>query len=464
MNRPSDTSIPPHLVQTRKAEGDRALSQEDLNAPQTQVVADRDAYLGQGRHDVGRRISDDQVELFISGDLAQSLQQEFSRHAPEFIALHDVGTSASLRLLASMANPAGARVQKLSVRRQGHGVALAVLQFVEVPLADGTPVRVYSTDISTDAIARAQVARVLMAYSRLGVLMVGELPSHALALQINPLRDAMLRGPWPNRDLLMVPLGSGVALAAQASQMAGVGGVAVHVTPHAAKAKHVWTFIGGAWNRLNAATSNYRTLPTEMTRAVPRPAIPPTEAATQPMDLQPLSVEAATRLLSTPDRRRPGQADVAAPVSPPTSHAPWAMPAATPAMAPMPTVTPTPMPVPGATRWQSYADRCALIKGTMSCCVFDMHSSQSLASAGGPPAAERLALQGSALLATMGDAARALGLGQAKAEAAISTGGHHLLIRPVPGHPGVAIFLVILASAGNLTLARMQLERIESPQ
>jgi hypothetical protein len=71
--------------------------------------------------------------------------------------------------------------------------------------------------------------------------------------QINPLRDAMLRGPWPNRDLLMVPLGSGVALAAQASQMAGVGGVAVHVTPHAAKAKHVWTFIGGAWNRLNAA-------------------------------------------------------------------------------------------------------------------------------------------------------------------------------------------------------------------
>jgi hypothetical protein len=255
MNRPSDTSIPPHLVQTRKAEGDRALSQEDLNAPQTQVVADRDAYLGQGRHDVGRRISDDQVELFISGDLAQSLQQEFSRHAPEFIALHDVGTSASLRLLASMANPAGARVQKLSVRRQGHGVALAVLQFVEVPLADGTPVRVYSTDISTDAIARAQVARVLLAYSRLGVLMVGELPSHALALQINPLRDAMLRGPWPNRDLLMVPLGSGVALAAQASQMAGVGGVAVHVTPHAAKAKHVWTFIGGAWNRLNAATS-----------------------------------------------------------------------------------------------------------------------------------------------------------------------------------------------------------------
>ena len=454
MNRPSDNSIPSHLTQARRAVSEREPTQGDLDAPQTQVVADRDAYLGQGRHDVGRRISDDQVELFISGDLAQSLQQEFSRHAPEFIALHDVGTSASLRLLASMANPAGARVQRLSVRRQGHGVALAVLQFVEVPLADGTPVRVYSTDINTDAAVRAQVARVLLAHSRLGVLMVGELPSHALAAQVSPLRDAMLRGPWPNRDLLMVPLGSGVALAAQASQMAGAGGVAVHVTPHAAKAKHVWTFIGGAWNRLNAAVGSYRTLPSEMTRAVPRPAIPPTEAATQPMDLQPLSVEAATRLLSTPDRRRPGQSDVAMPTPPPQSYV----------TRPMPEAAPMPMPVPGGTRWQSYADRCALIKGTMSCCVFDMHSSQTLASAGGPPAAERLALQGSALLATMGDAARALGLGQAKAEAAISTGGHHLLIRPVPGHPGVAVFLVILASAGNLTLARMQLERIESPQ
>lgn len=115
----------------------------------------------------------------------------------------------------------------------------------------------------------------------------------------------------------MVPLGSGVALAAQASQMAGVGGVAVHMTPHAAKAKHVWTFIGGAWNRPQCGDQQ---LPHLAHRDDPRratAAIPPTEAATQPMDLQPLSVEAATRLLSTPDRRRPGQADVAAPVSPP---------------------------------------------------------------------------------------------------------------------------------------------------
>jgi hypothetical protein len=175
--------------------------QTSQTGTETQIVADREAYLGQGRNDVGRRIADDQVELFVAGDVGQCLQQEFAKHLPEFIALHDIGTSASLRLLGSLANAAGARVQRLSVRRQGHGVALAVLQFVEVPLADGTPVRVYSTDVNADGPARAHIARVLLAYSRLGVLMVGELPPHALTAQLKPLHDALIRGPWPNRDL-----------------------------------------------------------------------------------------------------------------------------------------------------------------------------------------------------------------------------------------------------------------------
>jgi len=424
-----------------RSERAAAISRDDLSAPQTQIVADREAYLGQGRNDVGRRIADDQVELFVAGDVAQCLQQELAKHLPEFIALHDIGTSASLRLLGSLANAAGARVQRLSVRRQGHGVALAVLQFVEVPLADGTPVRVYSTDVNADGPARAHIARVLLAYSRLGVLMVGELPPNALTAQLKPLHDALIRGPWPNRDLLMVPLGSGTALAAQGAQLAQHSAVGVSVTPHAAKPKHVWTFIGGAWNRLHGMPGGERALPTELARAVPRPRIPSTEAATQPMDLEPLATPAARGAA-------PGLPTLAT--------------TAMPAMPAMPSATP--MPVPGGTRWQAYADRCMVIKGGVSCCVFDMHSMQPLASAGGPPAAERLAQQGAALLAAMGDASRSLGLGPARAEAAITTGSHHLLLRPVPGHPGVAVHLVLLASAGNLTLARMQLERIEPPQ
>ncbi|MDE2277033.1 MAG: hypothetical protein KGK09_12130, partial [Burkholderiales bacterium] len=144
---------------TRQTAPPRGPGRDALLAPQTQLVTDRDAYLGQGRHDVGRRVADDQVELFISADIAGSLQQEFTQHTSEFVAVHDIGSSASLRLLASLAGAAGARVQRLSVRRQGHGVALAVLQFVEVPLADGQSIRIYSTDLNADNATRGQVAR-----------------------------------------------------------------------------------------------------------------------------------------------------------------------------------------------------------------------------------------------------------------------------------------------------------------
>lgn len=406
----------------------RPPSRDDLHAPATQIVGDREAYLGQTTGDVGRRISDDQVELFVGGDAAMSLQTEFQRLGPEFIALHDVGLAASVRLLNSMVGPAGARVQRLSIRRQGQGVALAVVPFVEVKLADGSPVRVYSTDVQADGPTRAAMARVLLGHSRLGVLMVGEVPPHALTAQLAPLHQAMQGPHWPNRDLLLVPLGSSIGLAAPSSQLAHQTPVAVHVTPHAAKPKHVWTFVGGAWNRLHGMPGGERALPTELSQAVPKPAVPNSEATTQPMPLE-----------------APEQAPAAASTTAATK------------------LGPTPMPVPGASGWAEYAQRCALIKGAQACCVFDMHSMAVMASSGDAPAPERLARQGAALLATLLDASRALGLGPTQPEATITTGHHHLMLRPVPGHPGVALHLVLSAHGSNLTLARMQLERIAAP-
>lgn len=411
---------PNHWPDTQRVE--RRPSRDELGAPATQIVGDRETYLGQATGDVGRRISEDQVELFVSNDAALSLQQEFQRLGPEFIALHDLGMAASLRLLSSMAGPAGARVQRLSIRRQGQGVALAVIPFVEVSLADNSPVRVYSTDVQADGPTRIQLARVLLGFSRLGVLMVGEVPPQALTAMLNPLHEAMQTGSWPNRDLLLVPLGSSIGLAAPSAQLGHQTPVAVHVTPHAAKPKHVWTFIGGAWNRLHGMPGGERALPTELSRAVPKPRVPTTEATTEPMPLEAPSV--------APSRAAAGV---------------------------------TPMPVPGSSGWQVYAQRCALIKGVQACCVFDMHSMAVMASSGDAPAPDRLARQGAALLATMLDASRALGLGPTQPEASISTAHHHLLLRPVPGHPGVALHLVLQAHGGNLTLARMQLERIAAP-
>lgn len=425
MNRPRENNPWPDNA--------RRPSRAELLSPATQIVADRDAYLGQGRNDVGRRIADDQVELFVAGDAGASLQRELEQHSPDFIALHDVGTSASARLLASLAGASGARVQKLTIRRQGHGVALAVLQFVEVPLADGAVVRVYSTEVDTDGATRQSLSRVLLGWSRLGVLLVGDLPQHALAAVLNPLREAMTRGPWPNREVLLVPLGSSAVLAAQGQQLAAGTPVSVHVTPQATRPKQIWTFVGGTWNRLHGKPGGERRLETDIERAVPRPPVPWSEANTEPMGLDPMPAPV------------PG---LRAPMTAPASGVPMVS---------------RPMPLPGGTRWQAYVERCAAIKGALACCVFDTHTMQPLASAGGPPSADRLAQQGAAILSSVADSTRALGLGAGQSEASVSTATHHLLLRPVPGHPGVALHLMLLASGANLTLARMQLDRIEVP-
>jgi len=401
----------------------------DLAAPATQFVRDREDYLGQGLQDIGRRIADDQVELFVSGDPAQALLQQFERLAPAYIAVHDVGTSASLHLLAALAGAAGANVQRLAVRRQGHGVALAVLQFVQVPLGDGKHVRIYSTDINADTQVRHQIAFVLMARSKLSVLMLGELPPHALATALKPLADALAQGHWPNRDMLLLPLGSATTLAAQAARLVGSSGVAVRVTPQAARPNDAWSFISGAWNRLQSLEDG-ALLHTEIAHAVPRPAVPSSEAPTQLMDLAPADE----------------------PLKPRAPHGHGAPPAHGSHLA-----------SPAAVRWADYALRCAAIKGVTSCCVFELSSQQPLAQAGAAPAAERLANEGARLLDAMGSAARTLGLGNALPEAAITIGHQHLLLRQVAGHPGIVLHLVLQASASNLTLARMQLDRVAVP-
>ncbi|GMV48409.1 MAG: hypothetical protein AMXMBFR66_38070 [Pseudomonadota bacterium] len=397
---------------------------DDLAAPATLIVADRDAYLGQGRHDIGRRVAGDQVELVVAGDAAAALQREFEQHAAEFIALHDVGTDASLRLLSALAVGAGARVQRLMVRRQGHGVALAVLQFVETRRADGTAVRLYATDISADGATRAALARVLLGWSRLGVLLLGDLSGHALGAALTPLREAITRGPWPNRELLVVPLGASSAAAAQTSALAAGTPLQVHITPQAGKPSQVWDFVSGTWNRQHGPLASGHALETDIARALPAPSVPWSEATTEPMPL-------------------------GAGGTPPARSALGAAPRA--------------MPVPGATRWQSYVERCAALEGALAVCVFDLHSKEPLAACGGPPAAARLAEQGSTLLAGAADALRALGLAGGREELAVSAPDHHLLLRPVPGHPGVALLLVLAATPGNPMLARLQLERTEPP-
>jgi hypothetical protein len=377
----------------------RPPSRDDLLAPPTQIVRNRADYLGEGQDDVGQRIADDKLELFVALEPAQAMLQQFAQLAPEFIALHDVGASQSLRLLNAIASALNTKVQTLAIRRQGHGVALATLPFVELPGRGSQHLRVYSTDIDTDSTSRRALANVLLGHSRLGVLMVGEMPGHLLAQALQPLRDAVVKGPWPNRELLMVPLGNAGALAAQAQALVGPPGLSVRVTPQAAAPNDAWAYVTGAWNRLREsapAPSNptYVHAPTE---AMPLPSAP----AAAPEDL-----------------------------------------------------------VPG--RWNEYLHACQAIKGLVSACVFDYRTVKGLAHVGARPDPDKLVAQGMHLFSTLAESSRALGLGPAQPDAAITLTGHHLLLHPLPGHPGIILLAVLDASIANLTLARMQLQRVDT--
>ena len=380
------------VAERRTAEPD-----PDLLSPATQVVGDTEAYLGGAPSDIGRRIGDDQLEMFVVCAPAEALLLHFRQQTPDFIALHDVGTTTSARLLAAVAQAASRKLQKLVIRRQGYGVALATLQFVELPLSPGRNLRVYTTQIDADTQTRHQLAQVLLAHSRLAVLMIGELPAHALDSSLQPLREAIAAGPWPNRQMLLVPLAPAASLPAQAAALAGHSSVTVRTTPQAARPAEAWTFISGAWNRLNT---------------------PAAEAPRRPL-------------------------------------APGAMPPAA-ALSPAPAQGPS-----GTSQWHDYVRRCAAIKGVLECCVFDIDQQRSLAYAGTPRMAERLAAKGAMLHAVIGDCAGVLGLDAADTDAAITLPRHHLLLRNVPGHPRLALHLLIDRSHGNIGLARAQLLQID---
>ena len=428
------------ILQQRRAPGaahaQRPSAEPDteLLSPATQIVGDKDTYLGNASSDIGRRIADDQLELFVVCHPAEAMQQQFAQLAPDFIALHDIATQSSLRLLTAVAAASTRKLQKLVIRRQGYGVALATLQFVELPIAGGRILRVYSTQIDGDTQTRHQLAQVMLAHSRLAVVMIGELPPHALGSSLQPLRDAIAAGSWPNRQLLLVPLAPAATLPAQAATLAGHSGVLVRTTPQVGRPADAWSFISGTWNRLNNSSGDAPTA-----RAIPTAAYPAQAA------------QAAAR---------PAQVQAFAPPPMAPSYAPT-QPLELNPMPATGTQQAAPQSAGSAALWNDYVKRCAAIKGVIECCVLDIDRQRSLAHSGTQRMADRLAAKGAMMLAVISDSANVLGLGPAAADAAITLEQHILLLRPMPGRPRVALHMVIDRHHGNIGLARAQLQQID---
>lgn len=395
----------------------------------TQILTDEEDYLAPEKQDIGRQTGADERELFVSCAPELAMQQQFEHLHPEFIAVHDIATASSHKLLVGIAAASGRALQKLIIRRQGHGTALATLAFVELPAADGTSLRMYSTEADADTAARHGLARMLLAFSRLGVMMVGSLPGHAIASALAPFHDHIVAGPWPNRQLLLLPLASGSTLVAQGMEMARGTGVNVRTTPQVTRPAEAWGYISGTWSRL-----------TEHAQPDGR-RVPPLAVTASDASNHAAATAATGDFGGVGERRGPDRL----------------------AMRPMPAL-PSAAARAGATEnlLERYVRQLTELPGVVSCCVFDVASGLAVAHAGASPGSADLALHGKTLLAGMSASSRGMGLGHMLPEAAITLGSHHLLLRAVPGHPGLALHAALDQAHANLTLARLQIQRMDA--
>lgn len=386
---------------------------------QTQLARSEEDYLDSGHQDIGRPVGTDQHELFVSCDAGPAMQQQFEHLHPEFIAIHDVATHSSRKLLAGVAAASKGAVQKLLIRRQGYGTTLATIEFVELPTAEGGKLRIYSTEADAETTSRHALARTLLGFSTLGVILVGDVPGHSMTGVFKPLHEDMITGPWPNRNLLLLPLSTANALVTQGMELARGTGVNVRTTPQVARPADAWNFISTTWGRLRQ----------ELRGQAPDSASP-------------------ARVRAEPVRTNP---ETGARASAPLP------------LRPMPAL-PTQSSRDAAARdpLSRYVQQLSELTGMVSCCVFEVATGRDLIHAGASPGARDLAEHGADLLAAMLSTSRTLGLGHALPEAAITLGAHHLVLRAVPKHPGLALHAVLDKTHANLTLARLQIMRMDA--
>jgi hypothetical protein len=439
-----------HLPPQARSVDDSWAATRAMTAMPTQLLADKEDYLADVARDIGRRINDEQHELFVVCAPDEALRQQLDHLQPEYIALHDIGSTASRSLLVALAEALRGRVQQLSIRRQGFGITLGTLEFVELAGARGKPpMRIYSTRVDmADASQRHALAHVLLGHSRLGVLLVDDhMPANQGAQDLQRLREAQAGEGWRNAQLLCLPLSAGAAQALSDPASGMVGGrrsrTQVLLAPALASLGQAWPLIQTIWQQMRSGQSP--TLPT----------LPAAAAAPTPASL-PGAGTSAPVLASGWENASPERAATAMPPTP--------RPAALP-LRPMPTLGAAPVVPSGpeVAHWSDYVRSCAEIKGLVSCCVFELATQRTLAHAGQRPGPASLASQGAALFYAARVASQALGLPSGEPDLAITVQEHHLLLHPIPGHPGLALHAVLDAHEANLTLARLKLQRIDAP-
>jgi len=211
-------------------------------------------------------------------------------------------------------------------------------------------------------------------------------------------------------------------------------GVTVRTTPQVARPADAWAFITGTWNRLREQSE-------------PGGPTVPELGGFNP------GLSAAVA-----NARRQQAKGMPSGDTQPFDDAPVPL-----SMRPMP-IIPGATGKTGAVRnlLERYVRQVGDLTGVVSCCVFEIDTGRPVAHAGSTPVASDLGQRGMDLLAAMTIGGRQLGFGHAVPEAAITLASHHLLLRPVPNNPGLALHAVLDKASANLTLARLQVLRMDN--
>jgi hypothetical protein len=376
------------------------------------------------RH-VGKQIAGSLWELFVVFDPVDALQQQFESVRPEFIAIHDVGTHSSRRMLQGLAAATGKPVHQLHIRRQGHGVPMARLEFVELPVGDGqAPIRLYTTEIDADSVNRHRLALLLLAYSRLGAVMLGDMAPHVMTNALEPLKQVIREGPWMNRRLLTLPLTKSTSVASLMQHVVGRSHIKNTVTPQVVRPAEAWNYLRSTWNGLRDELAEDGVALPELLDARP-PGVAqntPAAAAAPTMPIaRPLTAAPAATAPPASQSQSQSQQDAAL---------------------------------------QTHMQRCSELKGLLCCTVFDTATQRPLAQWGQHTDAAVLAAQGGQLLRAIGAVAQVLKLGAGAVDSCSSVANHHIVVKTF-GHAPHLAFHALFDRSTNLTLARLQLQRLD---
>jgi hypothetical protein len=368
------------------------------------------------------------------------------------------------------------QVERLVIRRAGFGTVIATLEFLDCATTYGAPIRLYSTDADADTQSRLSISRVLLGHSTLGVILLGDLPAHALNELLEPLRNAMSHHPWQCRQMLFMPLGPGPAAGNTVHERLQNSVVPVVVSPRVTMPADAWSHLHSSWNQLQ------RTLNPGSGGLQLAPLVEAANSAAGAGNNTPLQPPPANHSAIMPTTPPAAASALIGNVAPrPLAPAPVAPVAATPAKpfartvisalpglmaveaVNLPTSTEAAAAAPSvANPLTAYVRGLAAIQGVIAACVFDIQTSRVLAHLGTRSAATDLARRGTTLMAASGQARKQLQLAGAAEEVIIRGGAQSLALRVLSSQPQWAVHLIYSPGQCDWALLRNQLIALDA--